>query len=314
MKLSRVGKDAKITEVVRKRNRHMSRPRFPTCTLSGDEFVPWLASTGELAYTPYLPPETDYYFQYSWIIPGIFSDGTNRRRHFWFGCARKDAMEVRLLFAFWNRARQGEIQHLFVSNGRARGNDVTAPLAVYRQPGIYPSMPDSLVLIQHGSYLLVDLESQPYIDRGDLVLYRGVQNAKLFTLHRLATMHTRLRLMEVHARSLADSVISFNAVHCNVSRTETGWFRDRTFLLEELCSASGLDPEPPITSLLYSGYALEEWCGVRKFGPNYVKLRTPLTNVRITTFVCNETEVKVIDPNKMEVLESVGCTVREVWI
>ena len=184
--------------------------------------MPWIASTGELAYTPHLPPERDYYFQYSWIIPGIFSDATNLRRHFWFGCARKDAMEVRLLFAFWNKARQGEIHELFVSSGRARGNDLTAPLAAYRQPGIYPSMPDSLVLIQHGSYLIVDLESQPYIDRGDLVLYRGVQNAKLFTLHRLATTHTRLRLMEVHARSLADSVISFNAVHCNVSRTETG--------------------------------------------------------------------------------------------
>src|SRR5439155_1551328 len=127
-----------------------------------------------------------------------------------------------------------------------------------------------------------------HTDRGDLVLYRGVQKAKLFTLHRLATTHTRLRLMEVHARSLADSVISFNAVHCNVSRTETEWFKDRTFLLEELCLGSGLDPEPPITSLLYSGYALEEWCGVRKFGAHYVKLRTPLTNVRITTFVCNE--------------------------
>src|SRR5437588_12829994 len=91
-----------------KSNRHMSRSRFSTSTLSGEEFVPWLASTGALAYTPHLPPERDYYFQYSWIIPGIFSDGTNRRRHYWFGCARKDAMEG-LLFAFWNRARQGEI-------------------------------------------------------------------------------------------------------------------------------------------------------------------------------------------------------------
>ena len=97
--------------------------------------MPWIASTAELAYTPHLPPERDYYFQYSWIIPGIFSDPTNLRRHFWFGCARKDAMEVRLLFAFWNKARQGEIHELFVSSGRARGNDLTAPLAAYRQPG-----------------------------------------------------------------------------------------------------------------------------------------------------------------------------------
>ena len=33
---------------------------------------------------------------------------------------------------------------------------------------------------------------------------------------------------------------------------------------------------------------------------------------RITTFVCNETAVKVIGPNKLEVIEAVGCTIREM--
>ena len=75
-----------------------------------------------------------------------------------------------------------------------------------------------------------------------------------------------------------------------------------------------IEPSPPIKSLLYSGYALEEWRAARKFGSNYVKFRAPLTNIRITTFVCNETEVKIIDPNKMEVIEAVGCGVREVCI
>jgi hypothetical protein len=64
-------------------------------------------------------------------------------------------------------------------------------------------------------------------------------------------------------------------------------------MLGELCLKTGLEPEPSIMSLLYSGYALEEWCAARKFGSNYVKLRTPLSNIRITTFVCNETEVKI---------------------
>jgi len=32
----------------------------------------------------------------------------------------------------------------------------------------------------------------------------------------------------------------------------------------------------------------------RKVWSNYVKLRTPLSNIRITTFVYNETEVKII--------------------
>lgn len=183
----------------------MSLPRFSTSTLSRDEFVPWLASTGKLAYTPRLPPERDHYFQYSWIIPGIFSAGTNLRRHYWFGGLDKDSREVKLLFAFWNKARQGEVNELFTSNGIAEPTNVTAPLAVYRQPGIHASMPDSLIFIQHGSYLIVDMESQPWIDRGDIVLYRGVQNAKAFTLHRLTSTDTLLRLMNVHARSLADS-------------------------------------------------------------------------------------------------------------
>ena len=43
----------------------MPRLRLSTSTLAGEEFVPWLASGGELAYSPHLPPERDYYFQYS---------------------------------------------------------------------------------------------------------------------------------------------------------------------------------------------------------------------------------------------------------
>jgi hypothetical protein len=90
--------------------------------------------------------------------------------------------------------------------------------------------------------------------------------------------------------------------------------REVSFMLGNLCLEAGLEPDAAITSLLYSGYALEDWCSARKFGPNYVKFRTPLTNIRITTFVSNETEVKVIDPNKLEVIEAVGRRVREACI
>jgi hypothetical protein len=292
----------------------MPRLRFSTSTLAGEEVVPWLAAAGELAYSPHSPPEKDYYFQYSWVIPGIFRAGASVRRHFWFGGPLKDSPEVRLLFAFWNRARRGEVDALYVSKGIAGLEDVTAPLAVYRHSEVSPLTRERLILIQHGSYLIADAESQPYIDRGEGVLYRGVQNAESFLFRRLTTADIRLRLMSVHARSLADSVTSFNATHCNVSRTEAGWFNDRSFMLGDLCLEAGLEPKPPITSLLYSGYAFENWCAAGKFGPNYVKFRTPLTNIRITTFVCNEAEVKVIDPNKLEVIEAVGCSIREVCI
>ena len=172
-------------------------------------------------------------------------------------------------------------------------------------------MGDSLIAMQHGSYLIAPLDSQPLIERGEAVLYRGIQKAKIFKLQRLTTADTRSRLLSVHARNLEDSVTSFNGVHCNVSRTETSCFNDRSFLLGKLCAKVGLDLKPSTSRLLYSSYALEEWCAARKFGPNFVKLRTPLTNIRITTFVCNETEVKVIDPNKLDVIERVGCRIQE---
>jgi hypothetical protein len=289
------------------------RLRFSTSTAAGGGFVPWLASAGELAYSPHSPPERDYYFQYSWVIPGIFHAGVNTRRHFWFGGHFKDSPAVRRLFAFWNKARRGEVDALYLSNGMAGLDDVTAPLAVYLHSDVYPSS-EHLILIQHGSYLIADVKSQSYVDRGQAVLYRGIQNAEIFLLHRLRSADIRLRLMKVYARTLTDSVTSFNAVHCNVSRTETGWFNDRSFMLGDLCLEAGLELQAPLASLLYSGYALEDWGAVRKFGPNYVKFRTPLTNIRVTTFVCNEAEVKVIDPNKLEVLEAVGCKVREVCI
>jgi hypothetical protein len=69
-----------------------------------------------------------------------------------------------------------------------------------------------------------------------------------------------------------------------------------------------------IELFIRSSYTLEERIAARKFGPNYVKFRTPLTNIRITTFFCEEAEVKVIDPDKLEVVETVGCKVSDVWL
>jgi hypothetical protein len=280
---------------------------------AGGEIVPWLASAGPLAYSPSSPPERDYFFQYSWVVPGILGLDTNRRRQYWFGDPRKDAPDVSLLFQFWNRARRGEFDALYVSNGFVGPfADVTAPLAAYRHSS--GSGKERLILIQHGSYQIVDVQSQCWVDRGEALLYRGIQNTETYLLDRLTTQDTRVRLMSVHARSLTDSVVSFNSVHCNLVRCETEHFNDRSFVLDGLCLEAGLEPnDRPIRSALYSGFALEEWCASRKFGPNYVKFRTPLTNIRITAFLCNETEVKVVDPNKLEVVEAVGCKVREVY-
>ncbi len=262
------------------------------------------------------PPERDYFFQYSWIVPDIFNPGVNKRRHYWFGNPSKDCPRVKLLFRFWNEARRGKHAPLYLSNGVAGSSaDVLAPIAAYRHADAYTAAlgAERLILIQHGSYHLGDLETQPFVEQGEAVLYRGIQNAETYRLHRLTTEDIRRRLLAVHARSLTDSVVSFNTVHCNLVRSETTFLNDRSFLFDTQCREAGLEPDDPsIRADLYSGYALEEWCASGKFGPNYVKLRTPLRNIRITTFVGNETEVKVIDPNKLEVIEAVGCKVREV--
>lgn len=120
--------------------------------------------------------------------------------------------------------------------------------------------------------------------------------------------------MKIHAETLVDSIVSFNTVHCNIKRCESESFNDRSFMIDDIALKHGLEAENTIAAILYSGYALEKWCGENKFGPNYVKFITPATNIRITTFVAGETEVKVIDPNKLEIIKSEGCDVTEVEI
>lgn len=268
--------------------------KLSTATLKARaQVVPWLAATGPLAYSPASPPERDYFFQYSWIIPGILRPDTNKRRHLWFGGFTKDCPDVIRLFRFWNQARVGQYDALYLSNGNVEeAVDVTAPIAAYRHVDVHPSgfREELLVLMQHGSYHVGDIHSQPLADRGEALLYRGVQLAETYLLHRV-TAAVGTRLTRVHARTLTDSVVSFNAVHCNLVRSETVHLNDRSFVFDGHCRDAGLEPDDPtVRSVLYSGYALEDWCASRKFGPNYVKFRTPLTNIRITTFVCGESE------------------------
>ncbi len=59
-------------------------------------------------------------------------------------------------------------------------------------------------------------------------------------------------------------------------------------------------------------YSLDPIMGTRKFGPHYVVLKTPLSNLRITTFFAGESEAKLIDPSRVSVAETVGCQVEFV--
>lgn len=138
-----------------------------------------------------------------------------------------------MLFQFWNKARRGEVELLYTANGVAgRGKKVTGPLAAYRHDD---AGRDRLILMQHGSYSIVKLEDQPYLDRGEALLYRGIGKAKAFRLHRLRDGTVHEKVLDIHARTLTDSVVSFNAVHSNLARTETEYLNDRGVLFR-LCA------------------------------------------------------------------------------
>ena len=46
-----------------------------------------------------------------------------------------------------------------------------------------------------------------------------------------------------------------------------------------------------------------------KLGPHFVVAKTPINNIRLTTFFAGEAEVRLVDPSQIHFLKAVGCTV-----
>lgn len=290
------------------------RAPYSTSTITPDgRVVPWLAADGPLAYSPEAPPERDYYFQYGWVLPGIFADHTNTRRHFYFGTSFKD--DARELFAFWKTAREGAVERVACYHGTIGATGVTAPVAVYRAAA--DGHGPAYLLMQHGSYQLVPAEDQPLLGGGDVLLYRGVQKSMEFRLLRMgemdaATHETWRRYVGVQVHVLSDSVRSFNSIHDRAVRCETQCIRDRSTMTDDIARARGLDIDGEgftraLWTAAHQSFALARWVAERKFGPNYVVCRTPLDNIRMTTLFVGEHEVRIIDPDRVEILEEHGC-------
>ncbi len=295
--------------------------RFSTSTVFGSgRLVPWLAAQGPLSYSPEEPPATDYFFQYSWILPGIFDPKVNRRQHRYFGSPLKDS--TRFLFDFWEkvRKRNGAALHQYSQLGVFSDNEVKAPIAAYHHVR-KPYDTAGSVLIQHGSYQWISDQDQPNIERGQALLYRGIAENMVFRCLQFppeelspANLDIWRKYLGVQAAMLSDSVLSFNTIHDRVNRCETGGLRHATWLGDEVATAAGLD-------IRSAGFANELWCaaqqsysldpvmGTRKFGPHYVVLKTPLSNLRITTFFAGESEVKIVDPSRVSLVKTVGCQI-----
>ncbi|HAR41948.1 MAG TPA: hypothetical protein DCS07_04850 [Bdellovibrionales bacterium] len=298
------------------------RKKFSTSTITPtNDVVPWLAASGPLAYTPEAPPARDYYFQYGWILPEIFADDTDIKRHRFFGLMGKE--DARNVYAFWQNARAGKVDQVFKKTGAITPLTVSAPIAVYRHQ-LYGRGDPGLMFIQHGSYQHIHSKDQPEIEKGIVYLYRGIGDSTEFnwlkfdvTALKNKNKEAWLAFVKTQGQVLSDSVLSFNSIHDRAVRSETKIIRDRSHMSNDLAKKNDLDVDSDgFPGLLWEThhqcFGMEHWVAERKFGPNYVVCKTPVTNIRITTWFAGECEAKVLDPNRVEFVGAVGCKVKEV--
>jgi hypothetical protein len=128
-----------------------------------------------------------------------------------------------------------------------------------------------------------------------------------------AHQRTWKRYLALQWRMLSDSSLSFNTIHDRTKRCETAVLNDGTWLADRLAAEAGLDIESDnfahvLWEVATSAFSLERWVAERKFGPHFVVVRTPIANIRLTTFFAGEAEVRLVDPSRIRLLEAVGCT------
>jgi hypothetical protein len=196
-------------------------------------------------------------------------------------------------------------------------NELRTPMAAYHHVRNYRDTPGSL-LIQHGSYQWVSLEDQP---SREVSLYRGIGQATRFRCLRfrpeeLSPVNGEIwrKYLRLQADMLSDSILSFNTIHDRLKRCETGGLRDGSWVGDELATQAGFDIQSPgfardLWHAAQQSYSLERVMGVVKFGPHHVVVKTPLSNIRITTFFAGESEAKIVDPSRISEVQAVGCEV-----
>jgi hypothetical protein len=133
-------------------------------------------------------------------------------------------------------------------------------------------------------------------------------------LQKLANHWTWNRYLALQWRMLSDSTLSFNTIHDRTKRCETAFLNDGTWLADRLAAEAGLDIDSDgLAHVLWeaatSAFSLERWVAEKKFGPHFVIAKTPISNIRLTTFFAGEAEVRLVDPLRIRLLESVGCAV-----
>ncbi len=293
------------------------KKKYSTNTITDDnKITPFLSSSGELAYTPENPPDRDYFFQYGWILPKIISDSKWKKCHHYFGNPIKSDSDF--LFDFWHKARKGDVDKIALIYGQKLKNSLIAPIAVYQHKHLYKEG-DYYLLIQHGSYQQISKKEQPLIDQGMLIIYRGIGKSKEFNylkydlpLNGKKESDVLDKYFDIQMSAFADSELSFSIAHNYVIRVETDFLTKENVTWDDIANSKQFDwnKDKFMNNLRVAyrqSYSLDCYMATQKFGPNYVKCLTPISNVRITTFFAGENEVNIIDPSIIEILSTIGC-------
>jgi len=285
--------------------------RYSTSTVRSDgSIVPWLAAEGPLAYSPENPPESNYFFQYSWLMPTVYRD----KRHYYFGkpssVSRRDfTCGIEPFVDFWSKARAGDIAPIHIEMGGRCDSGFTVPIACYRYRTGWDNQ-ETYLLIQHGSYLRVDVAEQPLIKEGLFILFRGIGRKRTFNWRTCEDLSPDLhrifqRYFDVHYKAFSDAEVSFQVAHAWVRRCETGFLQCK-LCWTDVAREIGFEREQGqltrwLKSVPRQSFTLLRRTAEWKFGPNYVICTTPISNVRITSFFAGECEVNVIDPRKLDI-------------
>lgn len=299
------------------------RKKYSTITITEKNIIsPWLSASGELAYTPEKPPAKDYFFQYGWLFPDIINNTSDKKRHYYFGHPIKTYSDS--LFSFWDLARNGKVKQVKLCYGHKDGIDFKAPIAVYQYRPQYKKH-DVYLLIQHGSYQLIPMEDQPFMNKGLIIIYRGVGKSKEYKYLKIELPLTNKKhyvlldkYFAVQEKTFSDSALSFTIAHAYVARCETGFLNSDVtwdYIANSIGFKWGKDKfASQLRASYLQGFTLDKIIASMKFGPNYVKCITSISNIRLTTFFAGEHEVNAIDPRKIEIIKTINCKEKAIYL
>ena len=297
------------------------RKQYTTQTTRPDgEIVPWMSAYGPLAYCPENPPETDELFDYINVMPDAFK-WKNPYNNYIFGEDRVSPLySSEPIIEFWEAARKSAVKRVYVSNGKHQDQRFMAPIAVYRTDH-YPYQ-DCRILIQNGSYLTCRCQDQRFIDEGKIIIYRGVRDAPEFNwldidIDNLSERDraTWLAYIAVQAGCFFDSEYAFVCAHDLIGLNST-YHISFPDVLVHARNAFGFESDEGFgEELLWASrqhFTLNPRLASSKFGPNWIKAITPVTNIRLTSFFTQEYEVRIIDPTLVQIVETSGCKVMKI--